>query len=446
MKRNLVPLLGIAFVVAVASTGIFYGLFVGKLKSSAPVATSNLVVAARALKAGTVLASEDLKAVPWAGEKTPYGTFGDPRKLVGNTVLGPVAEGEPLLSERIAGKEGSSDGSGVPRGFRAVSVHVSDSTGVLAILRPGNKVDVQVVTPKATDPEARTVLQDLTVLSVSTTPELAAQNGVSAPVVTLLAKPAEVDILALADAAARVRLTLRNSTDSEKVRTGYLALTSLLRAAGPANVMAAPATAPVVAKPASSATPALVGGDSEMALSVRFASVTHAALEELSRELVTPNRPGEFQVSAFRAGTQPEALWKKLQDSRQVDLITSSRLQAGVNRSVSVEAGLLTNQKNDLACGLRVRFSPLRTSTGALKLRVQPEVTSPNGSASGVRRSETEFNVEDGRWFLVSGLTAGRESAALAEKLFPLQSKDPGREFLVLVSPRLTRTVSNRNQ
>ena len=34
MKKNLVPLLGIAFVVAIISTGIFYGLFVGKLKSA----------------------------------------------------------------------------------------------------------------------------------------------------------------------------------------------------------------------------------------------------------------------------------------------------------------------------------------------------------------------------------------------------------------------------
>jgi hypothetical protein len=35
MKKNLVPLLGIAFVVAIVSTGIFYGLFVGRLKTAA---------------------------------------------------------------------------------------------------------------------------------------------------------------------------------------------------------------------------------------------------------------------------------------------------------------------------------------------------------------------------------------------------------------------------
>jgi len=446
MKRNLVPLLGIAFVVAVASTGIFYGLFVGKLKSSTPPPASFLVVASRELKAGTILVAADLKTVPWAGEKTPYGTYGDPSKLVGSTILGPVAENEPVLQERVSGKEGTSDRTGVPVGFRAVSVHVSDSTGVLSILRPGNKVDVQVVTPKALDPVARTVIQELTVLAVSTTPENASQIGVSAPVVTLLAKPADADILALSDAAARVRLVLRNSSDSEKVKTGNIALTGLLRGAGAVNVTA-PATAVSASRPETKTPAVPVGtastglGDSEVSLSVRFAGATRAALEELGRDLVTPGLSGEFQVSAFRAGTQPEAVWKKLQDSRQVDVITSSHLLAGFNRAVSVEAGSLT-AKNDPACGLRIRFAPVRGANGKLKLRVQPEVMSPLGAASGVRRSETEIDVQEGQWFLVSGLTAGRESLALSEKLFPLQPKDLSREFLVMVSPRMTRTAA----
>ncbi len=447
MKRNLVPLLGIAFVVAVASTGIFYGLFVGKLKSSVPPPATFLVVAAHELKAGTVLSAADLKTTPWAGEKTPFGTYGDPSKLVGSTLLGPVADREPILQERISGKDGTSDKTGVPVGMRAVSVHVSDSTGVLSILRPGNKVDVQVVTPKALDPVARTVIQELTVLAVSTTPENASQLGVSAPVVTLLATPADADILALADAAARVRLVLRNSSDEEKVKTGNIALTGLLKGTGAVDVKAAPVSAPLPVKQPETNRPATVGSapaaspDSDMALSVRFAGTTRAAFEELGRDLVTPGHSGEFQVSAFRSGTQPEVVWKKLQDAKQVDVITASQLMASLNRAVSVEAGSLT-AKSDPACGLRIRFAPVRGANGKLRLRVQPEVMSPLGAASGVRRSETEVDFEEGQWFLVSGLTSGRETLALSEKLFPSQAKDPGREFVVLVSPHLSRAVA----
>ena len=59
MKKNLVPLLGIAFVVAIISTGIFYGLFVGKLKS-ASVPSQSIVVAARNLDRGTALQAADV--------------------------------------------------------------------------------------------------------------------------------------------------------------------------------------------------------------------------------------------------------------------------------------------------------------------------------------------------------------------------------------------------
>ena len=57
--------------------------------------------------------------------------------------------------------------------------------------------------------EVRTALENLTVLSVQPQAEMSSQ-GVTLPVVTLLAKPAEADVLAAADSGARVRLTLRN--------------------------------------------------------------------------------------------------------------------------------------------------------------------------------------------------------------------------------------------
>ena len=46
-KNNMLKLLGIAFVVAILSTGIFYGLFVNKLSSSTG-SGKTLVVAAQA--------------------------------------------------------------------------------------------------------------------------------------------------------------------------------------------------------------------------------------------------------------------------------------------------------------------------------------------------------------------------------------------------------------
>jgi pilus assembly protein CpaB len=231
-KNNLLKLLGIAFVVAIISTGIFYGLFVTKL-SSKPGNGRMLVTAAKALKPGTVLQAADVNAIPWASDQVPKGTFERAEQVVGSTVFDPIGEGEPVLATRLATAQ-SGAGADVPSGMRAVSIHVTDSTGVMALLRPGQKVDVQVVVGRGGntgDTTIRTALEDLKVLSVIPQPEQNSQ-GQNLPVVTLLAKPAEADVLAVADSGARVRLTLRNPLDTDTRIHGTMSLNGVMRPNG----------------------------------------------------------------------------------------------------------------------------------------------------------------------------------------------------------------------
>src|SRR6266567_6590462 len=125
MKKNVVPLLAIAFVVAAISTGVFYGLFAGRLGASSPdLPQHSLVVAAHDLERGTVLKRDDLK-VSEIRLKTPLkGSFDSPDKLIGATLLDPLQENEPVTTSRLANRESSSGRNGVPSGMRAVSVHV----------------------------------------------------------------------------------------------------------------------------------------------------------------------------------------------------------------------------------------------------------------------------------------------------------------------------------
>ncbi len=228
-KNNLGKLLGVALVVAIISTGLFYMLFAMKANSQ-PGAT--LVVAAKVLKPGTILAASDVKTIPWSAQQLPKGAYQDPKAVIGSTVFDTMAEEEPVLTTRL-GSGLSGGGAGVPEGMRAVSVHVTDSTGVLALLRGGQKVDVQVVVGrgnKAEDTEIRTALENLTVLSITPQPEQGSQ-GQTLPVVTLLAKPSEADILALADSGARVRLALRNPVDQASRNRSPLTLGTVMRGA-----------------------------------------------------------------------------------------------------------------------------------------------------------------------------------------------------------------------
>jgi len=229
-QNNLAKLLGIALVVAIIATGVFYGLFVNKLSSSTG-SGKMVVVAARPLPAGTVLAEKDVQSMPWPAEQAPVGAFETSQQVAGHTVLEPLAQGEPVLAGRLASTDKGGGGSGVPAGMRAVSVHVSDSNGVLALLAPGQKVDVQAVLTRKSgnsEPELRTILEGIPVLAVNPQLEPSSQ-GSNLPSVTLLTNPAEADVLALADSGARVRLALRNPLDNATRPRTALTLDAILR-------------------------------------------------------------------------------------------------------------------------------------------------------------------------------------------------------------------------
>jgi Flp pilus assembly protein CpaB len=231
-QNNLAKLLGIALVVAIIATGVFYGLFVNKLSSSTG-SGKMVVVAAKSLPIGTVLSEKDVQSIPWPVDQTPAGAFTAPQQVAGHTVLQPLAQGEPVLAARLASTE-TGGASGVPAGMRAISVHVVDSSGVLAQLGPGQKVDVQVlITRKVANPqpELRTILEGVPVLSVN--PQLeATSQGSNLPAVTLLTNAADADVLALADSAARVRLSLRNPLDNATRSRASLTLDGILRTSG----------------------------------------------------------------------------------------------------------------------------------------------------------------------------------------------------------------------
>jgi pilus assembly protein CpaB len=251
-KNNMLKLLGIAFVVAILSTGVFYGLFVNKLSSSTG-SGKTVVVAAHPLKSGALIAAADVKTIQWPGLQTPKGTFEKPDQVIGKTVFDAIGE-EELVSEIHLASQKSGGGSGVPEGMRAVTIHVTDSSGVISLLRTGQKVDVQVVLGKTgAETTVRTALEDLQVLAVSSTGEGTSQ-GTILPSVTLLAGPAQADVLAAADSGARVRLTLRNPLDDQTRTNAPVSLGAVVRSSVTVGAPGSPKAVPE--KAAQAKTPA----------------------------------------------------------------------------------------------------------------------------------------------------------------------------------------------
>lgn len=228
MKRNLVPLLGIALAVAIVSTGLFYWLFAGRLKGGASSAPAqSIVVAARKLDRGANIETADVKLAPWGGVNLPPGAFTALNQVTGQALLGSVEENEAILQARLVSrKSGAGAALGVAPGMRAISIRATDSSGIVSMLRPGHKVDVQLVAPgQGSGFELRTILQNIEVLSVTQQPGDARSN---APVITLLMSPQGADMAGLGDSTARLRLTLRHPLDEATPSLDRVTIPSIL--------------------------------------------------------------------------------------------------------------------------------------------------------------------------------------------------------------------------
>jgi len=440
-KRNLFPLLCIAFVAAAASTGVFYGLLGGRLRDpSASAPRQPLVVATRNLDRGTVVTAGDLKVSTWGGAEPLKGGYFSADAVIGKTVYEAIQENEPITQSRLAARDGSV-GIGVAAGMRAVSVRASDSSGVLRLLRPGDRVDVQVVASvRGAEPSLRTALQNLEVLSMDAPESSGGRPGTS--VVTLLATPAVADQLGLADSAAHVRLLLRNPLDSGVGARPLVSLAGMFGAGDDQPVRArgiAVVRRDAVGKPA--------GPSAELVqMLVQVAGARPEVLDELAAKWHWPQRSAVLQAVAVPVGPEGEKVLRDLEKSHQIDVLWSAQLRTANDRSASMHAG--TSWKNPShakngTCGLRLRFLPRLDGKGTIRVRVRPEITASPSAGIATRKMDTEVEVVNGQSLVMSGLSAARDWPVLADRLFARRPRESGnRELLVLVTLQMIEPTS----
>lgn len=209
MKKNMAPLLAIAFIVAIISTGLFYGLFASKLKNaSSDLPRQTAVVASRNVPSGAVLSTADVRLAEFRAPAAFSGSFTAIQQVAGFTTREPLEQNQVLTKSSFASRIPV---DGIPVGMRALTIHVVESGGVLALLGRGSKVDVQAIS-EGKIAAVRTVLPNIEVLSIGAQPE-PVSGRFSAPHVTVLVRPQDADLLASADTATRLRLSLRNVLD-----------------------------------------------------------------------------------------------------------------------------------------------------------------------------------------------------------------------------------------
>ncbi len=414
MKRNMVPLMGIAVVVAIISTGVFYGLFAGKLRSTPADSPGRpLVVAAHDLGRGAVLKADDVRISQIKSELS--GSYSTADQVVGATLLASLKVNEPVLAERVVSRDPSASSGGVPAGSRALSVRVSESEGVIALLRPGTRVDLQAVQERNNLVELRTILQNVEVLSVNPQPQLGGGNRGTVSVVTVLTRAEDADPVALADSGARIRVALRNPLDDEVASRRALDLNSVFQSRGP--VASRPSVE--VNKPA----PAAAERTASIQLQVQVLRATAPAANELESKLSGSASEEALKVARFNSDVDAGALLRGLEQKQEVEIIATQNLTASGNRSARFRAG-------NAACRLGVQFS---SDAGSGQLDVRPEINLRVGD--GVETRQYENRVPAGSSFLVTGILSSTRDRQSLEHLFP-QHSWAGRRLLILVTSR----------
>lgn len=194
---------------------------------------AGIVVAAHDMPMGTLLRPADIKLVNYPADRVPKGAVLLMKDGVSRVALFPIATGEPLLASKLSAAT-STEGvsSTIEPGYRAVSVPITDATGVAGLIQPNSRVDVLFTRPGTmTEASTSTILQNVKVLSTGRSLQTGAAvepRAVRSPVVTLVLLPHDAQKLELAKNEGKISLSLRNPLDASQSAPGAPMTTEVL--------------------------------------------------------------------------------------------------------------------------------------------------------------------------------------------------------------------------
>jgi pilus assembly protein CpaB len=221
--------------------------------------TVKIVVAAGPVSPGQELTVEALTLGPISADAPPPGAFTDPAAVVGRVAATEMFPGQPVMDSLLAARgSGSGLQALVPKGMRAVTVEVNETSGVAGLIVPGCRVDVVTTLSGARRDQsvAVTVVQDVLVQAVGQRMTAARNPDEKEPApvrnVTLIATPREVEAIQLASSMGNTRLVLRGPNDRGLNEESGLTVVDLWRDNAPPPVV--PVT-PVVELPVATTRP-----------------------------------------------------------------------------------------------------------------------------------------------------------------------------------------------
>lgn len=232
-KKKLMLLIG-ALVVAIGTAMAARSLFAGA--SAPPVEAAQMapkgpkvLVAQRALPVGTIITADSVSFQEWPKEMVQDAYFidgeSDMQKLLGTVVRYPVTAGQPVTQGALVspGDRGFL-AAALGAGMRAVTIPVSQKTGVAGFVFPGDRVDLVLTqTVKGDSNESlkasETILRNLRVLATDQATDTEIVDGKTvvktSKTVTLEVTPRIGEKIAVAQTIGTISLSLRSLADNQ---------------------------------------------------------------------------------------------------------------------------------------------------------------------------------------------------------------------------------------
>ena len=228
----LIGALVIAVVTAVMAKNMFTGAGAEQAKA-APVVPMGpkVLVARKALPVGTIIDAESLAYQAWPKElvQNAYYTEGAPdaemTKLLGTVVRNPITAGQPVTRGALVGPNDRGFlAAALGPGMRAITVPVSNTSGVAGFIFPGDRVDMvltQNVAGGGDGPPLKvseTIIRNLRVLATDQRVDSKDEEGKTVvrtfSTVTLEVTPRIAEKITVAQSVGSLSLALRSIADN----------------------------------------------------------------------------------------------------------------------------------------------------------------------------------------------------------------------------------------
>jgi pilus assembly protein CpaB len=192
--------------------------------NQAKVETVPIYVATHNINLGDPIDMAMLSLQEWPKDKVPRGAISKPEDLKGRRPRTAIIEGEPILEGKLLAAGQIADPiSSIKKGMRLKTIAVDAEKSAAGLLRPGDRVDVQLFVKKdersgVDTAKSKIILQNIRVFAVDQAVQRGADGGEEktiAKTVSLMLTPEQASKLSLAEQIGELSLIPRNPDDEE---------------------------------------------------------------------------------------------------------------------------------------------------------------------------------------------------------------------------------------